>query len=130
MNKLFKKELLRQLDICHNLDNDLIEELSYGMKDEFYDIGSFLSRYGDYANKIIFIADGTACCSIKLDNQEIDIEYLYRGCWVGMYGGFLKFPYGIQVVCETPVNAYSIDISYIEELLPFMPVLDQKIHEL
>lgn len=92
--------------------------------DEFYEIGTFIQRYGDYNNKIIFIADGTLCVSIKLDNQDIDVEYLYRGCWIGLYGALLKFPSGIQCIGETPINAYSIDISYIEDLAPFIPELE------
>jgi len=73
------------------LSNDLIEELSYGMMDEFYESGGFIAWFGDYTPKIIFIADGTALVSAKIENHDVDIEYLYWGCWIGLYGGFLNF---------------------------------------
>jgi CRP-like cAMP-binding protein len=123
VNKSFKKECLRQLDICTGLSNDIIEELSYGMMEEFYEQGTFIMRYGDTTHKIIFLADGTLLVSIKIENQDIDIDYLFRGCWIGLYGALMKFPSGIQCIGETPINAYSISIKYFEDLMPFIPEL-------
>lgn len=42
MNKLFKKDLIRNCDIFENLEKEIVEEMTYGMKDEFYEGGSFI----------------------------------------------------------------------------------------
>lgn len=47
VNKLFKQELLKQVDILENQGKDVIEEMTYGMKDEFYEGGSFILRFGE-----------------------------------------------------------------------------------
>ena len=59
--------------------------MSYGMKDEFYEAGSFILRFGEIQDKIIFITDGTVEISVKFNNVEVDVEFLYRGCWIGLY---------------------------------------------
>ncbi len=95
-NKVFMKTILANSDITYNLDPDIIEELSYGMKPMYLEQGSFLFKEGDYTSKIFFIISGHISVTLRTQGEEAEVEDLYRGCSLGTYCALMGEPQSIN----------------------------------
>jgi CRP-like cAMP-binding protein len=109
------------------MPDEVIEELSYGMKPEYCEQGSYLFKEGDFTTKIWFVVSGHLGVSFRCEGAEAEIEDLYRGCSVGLYCGLMGEPQSINAQAKTPCHLYSIDIAYFRDLAPFIPEVHRAI---
>ena len=84
-NKVFQKFLIKNMDISENLPDEIIEEMSYGLKSEFFEEGQFIIKEGEFNDKIYFICSGWVDVSVTFVGVETKIEQLYKGCSLGLY---------------------------------------------
>lgn len=84
--KIYLKSLLRGVPYFQHLDDEIIEELSYGLHMRYYDKDNQVFKQGEQIKNIHIIVEGTLDIIIDINNEEIVFEQLYRGCTIGIYG--------------------------------------------
>lgn len=73
------KRLLRGVPYFTNLDEDIIEELTYQLKMNYYSDGSQIFKQGDSVNKIHIVVEGKLDIILEINGEEIIFETLYQG---------------------------------------------------
>lgn len=91
--KIYLKKLLRGVPYFSNLDDEIIEELSYELQMKYYDDSHQVFKQGDSVEDIHIIVEGTLDLLLEISDEEIEFETLYRGCTVGIYGVVGRYGY-------------------------------------
>lgn len=84
--KIFLKDNLRYIDYIKNLSDETVESLTYCLKEEMYDAGSFVFKAGAPVDKLYFIASGEVDIIVKIGKKEATLDTLYQACNIGEYG--------------------------------------------
>ena len=83
--KLFFYTSLRSIDFMSNLDNDIIEEITYHLKQTYYNADETICKAGDYVANLYFITRGEIELVYHINGFDIIIHNLYQGCYIGGY---------------------------------------------
>lgn len=115
--KLFLKDLLLSIDYMRDLSEDSIEEISYYLKQVEYEKDKLIFRAGDPVNNIYFITNGRIKISVTLNDTEIAIETLYRGCCIGSIGIVGSYNHNFTARAETKVTLLMLSKDDFKTLL-------------
>ena len=83
--KVFVKNFLKDIPYIKDQNEDILEEIYYHIKPEYYEKQQIVFRTGDIVDRIYFIVSGEVDLLLNLNNEEFVIDTLYQGCWVGAY---------------------------------------------
>ena len=83
--KVFIKNFLKDIPYIKDQNEDILEEIYYHIKPEYYEKQQIVFRTGDIVDRIYFIVSGEVDLLLNLNNEEFVIDTLYQGCWVGAY---------------------------------------------
>ena len=84
--KVFLKSNLKNIDYMKRLPNEVIEEISYYLKEEFYESESIIFEAGAPVDKVYFILKGEVEILVKINKKEAMLDTLYQACNIGEYG--------------------------------------------
>lgn len=128
--KMFVKEILRSVDYMSNLSDDSIEEISYFLKQVDYEKDKIIFRAGDFIDKIYFVINGRIKISVNINDTEVFIDSLSRGCSVGSYGVVGGLNYHFSGRAETKLTLLVLSKEDLKILVNSCDDLDRKIFEL
>jgi CRP-like cAMP-binding protein len=128
--KMFVKELLRSVDYMSKLSEDTIEEISYYLKQVDYEKDKVIFRAGDPIDKIYFITNGRIITSANINDTEVPIDSLYRGCSVGSNGIVGNFNYNFSGKAETKLTVLVLSKEDLKALVNSCDDLDKQVFEL
>ena len=69
-----------------SLSDDIIEEISYYLKDEAYEQDAIIFEAGSPVDRIYFILKGEVEMLVKINKREALLDTLYQACNIGEYG--------------------------------------------
>ena len=82
--KQFLRQLVSSVPFFRELSENTLEELLYGLEQEFHEKDAVLFKPGDVCTGIRYLSDGEIDFVVRLDNgEEILIDTLFRGCVFG-----------------------------------------------
>lgn len=84
--KLFQKDLLKYIDYIKHCSEETVEELTYYLKEQTYDIGDTIFNAGQVVDRINFITNGEVDIIVKIGKKEAVLDTLYQACNIGEYG--------------------------------------------
>lgn len=77
--KVFLKTLLQSIPFMSDLSNETLEEVSYHLKQKYYDADEIIYREGDKVDSILFVTRGDVELLLNIQGQEFIIHNLYQG---------------------------------------------------
>ena len=86
--KLYILKLMKNVDYFENIDTDILREVFYSLKQEYYEEGDVIFTFGDPGDKIIFVCMGSIDLYIPSpdgDEKGIFIDNLSLGSSFGSY---------------------------------------------
>lgn len=83
--KRFVKNQLKTLPYASSISEDTLEELTYMVKNEYYEHNQIVFRSGDPTTRVYFVTMGEVDIFQEIGSQELIIDSLYQGCWIGAY---------------------------------------------
>jgi CRP-like cAMP-binding protein len=81
--KAFLILTLRQVPFLMKLKEDLLEELTFNLKQRYIDKDSIIFRAGEKVDNLYFITRGEVNLSFKMEGKEFILHNLYQGCYMG-----------------------------------------------
>jgi CRP-like cAMP-binding protein len=84
--KVFQKDLLKYIDYIKHCSEDTVEELTYYLKEQNYEIGDTIFSAGQIVDRINFITNGEVDIIVKIGKKEAILDTLYQACNIGEYG--------------------------------------------
>lgn len=83
---MFTKELVRNVDYITTLSDDTIDEITYCLEQRHFEKDKIIFRAGDSIDCIHFITNGTVKITVNINDTDVPIDTLYRGCSIGANG--------------------------------------------
>lgn len=83
--KQFLKIVIRGVPFFKNLSEDSIEEITYHLKQKYYQTDEIIFRAGSPVDYLQIITKGEVDLIMKIDNHELVSHNLYQGCHIGGY---------------------------------------------
>lgn len=77
--KVFLKCILRTIPFMHDLSDESIEEVTYHLKQKYYDPGEIIFRAGDQVEHILLITRGEVDLLMNIENHDFVVHHLYQG---------------------------------------------------
>lgn len=77
--KLFLKFSMRQIPFMKNLSDKCIEEITYNLKQEYYEANDIIFRKGDSVEKIYLVTRGEINLLLDIDGKSFELHRLYQG---------------------------------------------------
>ena len=83
--KLFFFTSLKSIYFMKSLDDHIIEEITYHLRNKNYNADEIVYKIGDPADSLYFITRGEVELFFSVNNFDIVIHNLYQGCHMGGY---------------------------------------------
>ena len=83
--KMFLKVSLKAIPFFSDLKENTIEELTYHLKQKYYEPSEIIVRAGDPVDDIHLITRGEVDLILSIHNQEFVAHNLFQGCYLGGY---------------------------------------------
>jgi len=83
--KIFLKLILRSVPFMKKLCNDSVEEVTYHLKQRYFDPDEVIFRAGDQVEYIYLITRGEVDLIVNVDKHDFVVHNLYQGCYMGGY---------------------------------------------
>lgn len=83
--KIFLKVILKSIPFMKNLSAESIEEVTYHLKQKYYDPNEVIFRPGDPVDQLYLITRGEVDLIVNIDNHDFIVHNLYQGCFIGGY---------------------------------------------
>ena len=83
--KLFFYTSLKAVDFIANLSNEVINEITYHLKQVYYKADETIFKINDPVDNIYFISRGEVELLYHINGNDIIVHNLYQGCHMGGY---------------------------------------------
>jgi signal-transduction protein with cAMP-binding, CBS, and nucleotidyltransferase domain len=107
--KVFLKVMLKAIPFMRNLSAESIEEVTYHLKQKYYDPNEVIFRPGDPVNQIYLVTRGEVNLIVNIENHDFIVHNLYQGCYIGGYKIFGDSVYNITARAVSSVTLHYIN---------------------
>ena len=84
--KLYTLRLLRNVDYFEDLKDDILREIAYHMKEEYFEANSTIFNFGDKSDKVYFICTGMVNVYLPgKGGKKVFLDDLRLGSSIGAY---------------------------------------------
>jgi len=105
--------MIQNTDLTHDLPKEIIWELSYGLKVDYCNSGSYMICSGERKWCMYFIHSGECELSIYCLGRWVMIEQIYKGCSIGTYSCLSGIPIELTALAKTHISYYTLEFAYI-----------------
>lgn len=106
--KLFCKLSLKEIPYLKKLSEKSLEEITYHLKQKYYDANDIIFRAGDAVEDIDLITRGEVDLILNVDNHDLVLHNLYQGCYMGGYKALSDNTYAHTARAVTNVTIHSL----------------------
>ena len=109
---------LKCIEYLKEAPDEFLELLYHELKEEVFIADSIICKAGDSIDKILFITEGIAEITVRINNIDISIDSLYQGCSMGEYGILGNYTYMFTAKAKSSfVKVVTISKNIIEDFI-------------
>lgn len=101
----------------NRLSDDTIEEISYYLKQTDFEKDKIIFRAGDPVDCIYFVTNGRVIITVNINDSEVPIDTLHRGCSIGALGILASYNYSFTARAETKLSLLRLSKDDFKTLL-------------
>lgn len=83
--KVFLKLSLRNVPYMKNLSDEVIEEITYNLKQKYYEDSDVIYRAGSLVENLYIVTRGEVNLMMSIEGHSFQLHRLYQGCYIGSY---------------------------------------------
>ena len=125
--KIFFVSSLKSVPFLNDLSNDIIDEISYHLKQKYYHTDEIIFKAGEPAANWYIISKGEVELLYNYDGHDIVTHYLYHGCYIGGYQILGDFLYNVTARTLSDTTLYLLSKDSLNILINTIPEFKDRI---